>query len=83
MKQVAVRGGRTLFLERKREQDRKREREKEMKNERLREMMREWVKRKGANKEYKAQSKTIPHYPFPRGNPELQSLNKGRGGWMW
>lgn len=51
-----------------------------MKNERLREMMREWVKRKGANKEYKAQSKTIPHYPFPRGNPELQSLNKGRGG---
>lgn len=52
----------------KREQDRERE-GRSVGNGRSRVMKRELVKRKGAHKESTAQSKTIPHVLFPRGEP--------------
>lgn len=64
----------------KREQDRERE-GRRVGNGRSRVMKRELVKGKGAHKENKAQSNTIPHVLFPRGNPGLRSLNKGEEGY--
>lgn len=70
------------FPEKKEKRENKTEREgKRDENGRLRVMTREQAKGKGVNKDYEAQSKTIPRFLFPRGNPELQSLNKGEGGY--
>lgn len=82
MKQVTDGGSGPFPWKKKEERGNKTESEgKRDENGRLRVMTKEQAKRKGVNKDYKAQSKTIPHFLFPRGNPELQSLNKGEGGY--
>lgn len=75
-------GGKDSFPRKKKREKERRQRERHTQrdgNERLREMTREQAKKKGASIVYKAQVKTIPHSPSPRGNPELESLNKGGG----